>query len=86
MAYVVGAIRVRIRLRPEAPATIGCAPPIHLPRRQGASATKQYLKETGIAGNFTIHATGSNHNDAWLLRPSPVRKTLRSWLETVLAD
>ena len=53
----------------------------------GVSATKQYLKETGIAGNFTIHATGfRNHNDAWLLRPSPVRKTLRSWLETVLTD
>lgn len=53
----------------------------------GVSATKQYLKETGIAGNFTIHASGfRNHNDAWLLRPSPMRKTLRSWLETVLAD
>ena len=66
---------------------LGARPQFICHEGKGVSATKQYLKETGIAGNFTIHATGfRNHNDAWLLRPSPVRKTLRSWLETVLAD
>lgn len=66
---------------------LGARPQFICHEGKGVSATKQYLKETGIAGDFTIHATGfRNHNDAWLLRPSPVRKTLRSWLETVLAD
>ncbi len=47
--------------------------------------TAQYLAETGVKGAFTFRATGfRNHSDAWLLRPSPTRAALRSWLSEVL--
>ena len=56
---------------------------------EGANAqqTARYLKETKVEGKFTIRGTGfRNHNDAWLLRSSPVRRQLRDWLEKVLAE
>ena len=66
---------------------LGARPQFICHEGTGVSATRHYLKETGVAGNFTIRATGfRNHNDAWLLRPSPARKALRAWLETVLRD
>lgn len=66
---------------------LGARPQFICHEGAGVSATRHYLKETGVAGNFTIRATGfRNHNDAWLLRPSPARKALRAWLETVLRD
>ncbi len=44
------------------------------------NATKRYLEETGIEGAFTFCPTGfRNHNDAWVLRPSPARAKLREW-------
>ncbi len=47
--------------------------------------TAQYLAGTGVKGNFTFRGTGfRNHSDAWLLRPSPARTELRSWLAKVL--
>jgi len=47
--------------------------------------TAQYLTETGVKGAFTFRATGfRNHSDSWLLRPSPARAALRSWLGEVL--
>jgi hypothetical protein len=52
-----------------------------------AGETERYLRETGSweAGAFTIAGTGfRNHNDAWVLRPSPPRVRLREWLEQVL--
>ena len=49
------------------------------------SATRQYLKSTGTKGRFTFQPTGfRNHNDAWALRPSAARKTLRAWLKRSL--
>lgn len=52
-----------------------------------AARTRAYLRDTGVRGNFTIRATGfRNHDDAWLLRPSPVRAELRQWLKEALAD
>ena len=66
---------------------LGARPQFICHEGTGVSATRHYLKETGVAGDFTIRATGfRNHNDAWLLRPSPARKALRAWLETVLRD
>ena len=66
---------------------LGARPQFICHEGAGVSATRHYLKETGVAGKFTIRATGfRNHNDAWLLRPSPARKALRAWLETVLRD
>lgn len=50
----------------------------------GLDATRAYLKDSGIAGDFTFAGTGfRNHNDAWLLRPSPTRDAAREWLSRV---
>lgn len=51
----------------------------------GLARTQAYLHSTGVAGNFTFCETGfRNHNDAWLLRPSPARTALREWVQRVL--
>ena len=48
--------------------------------------TRRYLKESGSKGDFTFVSTGfRNHNDAWLLRPSPAREKLREWVRSVIA-
>ena len=50
----------------------------------GLDSTRAYLKDSGIAGDFTFAVTGfRNHNDAWLLRPSPARDAAREWLSWV---
>ncbi|MFT5524585.1 MAG: hypothetical protein ACI9G1_000010 [Pirellulaceae bacterium] len=49
--------------------------------------TKEYLRSTGIEGNFTLTPTGfRNHNDQWTLRPSAARNQLRSWLNSIAID
>lgn len=49
---------------------------------RGLEATRQWIDSTGITGNFTFVETGfRNHNDAWVLRPSPARDALRQWSE-----
>ena len=49
------------------------------------AAASQYLGGTNVKGNFTFQSTGfCNHNDAWVLRPSPGRIALRKWLSEVL--
>ena len=56
---------------------------------EGANAdeTAEYLRETGVQGEFTFRGTGfRNHNDAWVLRPSPARVELRTWLAEILKD
>ena len=51
----------------------------------GVAATRHWVESTGIQGQFTFRSTGfRNHNDAWLLRPSPARRTLREWLKKSL--
>ena len=56
-------------------------------KRTALSATEEYLRQTGVQGAFTFHATGfRNHNDAWVLRPSPARTALRKWLTEVLVN
>ena len=55
--------------------------------RTNLDATQKYLTGTRIKGRFTFQLTGfRNHNDAWLLRPSPARSELRKWLEKSLMD
>lgn len=51
----------------------------------GVVATQNYLQSTGLAlDRITFAATGfRNHNDAWILRPSPARKALRKWLRSL---
>ncbi len=53
-------------------------------QENSVDATKQYLQDTGVAGDFTFHVTGfRNHNDGWTLRPSPAREAARAWLQRV---
>jgi hypothetical protein len=48
-------------------------------------AAKAYLDSTGVQGAFTFRGTGfRNHNDAWLLRPSPARVALRAWVQKAI--
>ena len=50
-----------------------------------ARETGAYLAETEVEGKFTLCGTGfRNHNDGWLLRPSPARRELREWLGKAL--
>jgi hypothetical protein len=45
------------------------------------AGTRRHLENTGVTGDFTFLETGfRNHNDAWILRPSPARETARAWL------
>lgn len=48
--------------------------------------TQDYLRGTGIEGNFTFRALPfRNHSDQWVLRDLPERRAARLWLEHVLA-
>ena len=50
-------------------------------------ATRRYLEQSGITGDFTWLETGfRNHNDAWVLRPSPARTAARQWLSEALRN
>lgn len=47
-------------------------------------ATRRYLASSGITGEFTFLETGfRNHSDAWVLRPSPARRSAREWLARI---
>jgi hypothetical protein len=49
------------------------------------TSTQEYLRTTGVEGEFTFLSTGfRNHDDAWLLRPGPARSQLRAWVDEVL--
>jgi len=49
------------------------------------AATEEYLKSTGVKGDFSIQPTFfRNHNDAWVLRDSETRRNLRKWLEEII--
>lgn len=48
--------------------------------------TRTYLAETGVKGDFSLHALPfRNHNDAWVLRHIPLRRTLRDWVAKAMA-
>lgn len=66
---------------------LGTRPQFICGEGNNAKDTERYLNAVGERGSFTIRGTGfRNHNDAWLLRPSPVRTELREWLKRVLQD
>lgn len=49
------------------------------------AGTRKHLENFGVTGDFTFLETGfRNHNDAWILRPSPARDTARAWLAKVI--
>jgi len=51
-----------------------------------AQETEGYLRPLLPNADLTFLSTGfRNHNDAWTLRPSPVRDTAREWLRRVTA-
>lgn len=53
----------------------------------GVAATKSFVKASGISGNFIFKPTGfRNHNDAWLLRPTPLREEIREWMQQIVND
>ena len=53
--------------------------------RASVEATRKYLESTGIDAPFTFQDIGfRNHNDAWVLRPSPARDALRARLADVV--
>ena len=42
---------------------------------------REYIRSTGVKAQITYCLTGfSNHDDAWILRPSKARDALRNWL------
>ena len=66
---------------------LGLRPQFICHEGEGVMATRDFLKRSGVEGRFILRSTGfRNHNDAWLLRPSPVRRELRAWLAAVVAD
>ena len=49
-----------------------------------AVATEKYLKPLLPDAKLTFLSTGfRNHNDAWILRPSPAREQARQWLAKI---
>ena len=49
--------------------------------------TRRYIESTGVKAPFTFRSLGfRNHNNAWVLRPSDDRATLRAWVSEVLRD
>ena len=47
--------------------------------------TEEYLKGTGVKGDFTFQAIPiRNHSDQWVLRDTPARTAARAWLQRVL--
>jgi hypothetical protein len=49
-------------------------------------ATRRFIEASGVRAPFTFEAAPfRNHNDEWVLRPSPTRTALRKWLREVLA-
>ncbi len=51
----------------------------------GTAATRKYLEETGVKGNFTfVDFPYRNHTDEWVLRPIKEREILRKWVAEVL--
>jgi hypothetical protein len=51
----------------------------------GLDDTRTHIESTGIRGHFSFHPLPfRNHNDAWVLRPVPLRKTLRDWTKKTL--
>ena len=54
---------------------------------KGVSETQRFLTSAEIEGQFIFQATGfRNHNDGWLLRPSPARALMRKWLAKFLKN
>ena len=50
-------------------------------------ATREFLTQHQVAGRFTyVDSPFRNHNDAWLLRPTPERDRIRKWLRSAVGS
>lgn len=68
-------------------ARLGGRPQFLCGEGEDAVRTAGYLEDIQAKGRFTIRGTGfRNHDDAWILRPSPTRDALRSWVRAVVAE
>jgi len=55
--------------------------------RIGLADTRDYLNRWAPQADLCFWETGfRNHNDGWVLRPSPARTALRAWLRSVVED
>lgn len=53
--------------------------------QKSLAATEKHIKAPGTQAPFTfMHIGFPNHNDAWILRPSPARAAMRKWLDQIL--
>jgi hypothetical protein len=60
--------------------------PQWISHERGVDETQNYLRGTGIAGDFTfVPLPYGNHTDQWVLRDIPERKQAREWLQRVFA-
>lgn len=51
------------------------------------AATEQWLKSTGVSGNWTfVPMPFPNHSIAWVLRDLPERQRLREWVRQVIGS
>ena len=59
--------------------------PQWISQERSTLATQQYLKNTGIKGDFTFKDIPyRNHSDQWLLKNIPESKAARVWLRRVV--
>lgn len=60
--------------------------PQFLCHERSIAETRAYVAATGVRGDFSFHTLPfRNHNDAWVLRDIPLRRTLRDWIAKTIA-
>ena len=60
-------------------------PPQFICMERSTADIEDYLKQTGISGDFTfVTIPFENHNDRWILRDIPERRQAREWLARVV--
>ena len=81
-----GSVSAKVRL-----GRLGARPQFICGEYKNPEETREYLERTTEKApqalrQFTFVSTGfRNHNDAWVLRPSPARDRLRAWWSMVIA-
>lgn len=66
-------------------ARLGDRPQFICGEKNQTEETRRYLTASGHSENLTFLSTGfRNHSDQWILRPSPARDSLRSWLKGIV--
>ncbi|WP_417397657.1 hypothetical protein [Gimesia chilikensis] len=59
--------------------------PQFISHEKSTQQTEAYLKESGVAGQFTFMALPyPNHSDEWVLKDIPQRRQARQWLRNIV--